>query len=110
MAHRDPQQGRARDRERFRKRVAERIARGLCTKCGREPAAPARRLCAGCSEKRRAADRARYAEAKAKGALYGGRDPEPKRRNARERSRRRHRDRIGTLHPVREVLYLGLNR
>ena len=82
------------ERARERRRSAEQAARGLCAKCGREPPAPARRLCAGCGGKRRAADRARYARARAAGRLYGGKDPQAKRRRARERSRRRHRDRI----------------
>ena len=55
------------ERARGRRRMADRIARGVCTKCGSQPAAPARRLCAGCGHKHRAADRARYANAKAAG-------------------------------------------
>ncbi len=99
MAHRDPQQGRARDRQRTCPRSPVR-RRADCAgalhevRQGARGAGPppVRRM----QRKHRAADRARYAEAKAKGAPYGGRDPEPKRRNARERSRRRHRDRIGS--------------
>ena len=34
MAYRDPAVGKARDRERFQRRTAERIARGLCPRCG----------------------------------------------------------------------------
>ena len=40
------------------------------------------------------AERARYTEAKAAGKLYGGRDPEQRQRLAREKSRRRLRERL----------------
>ena len=86
---RDPEKARASERQRSRRRIAERIARGFCTKCGREPAAPARRLCEPCAGKRREADRARYGAARAAGKLYGGRDPDAKRRSARAGSRKR---------------------
>ena len=55
MAYRDPEVGRARDRERFQRRTAERIAHGLCPNCGRLPPEPGRSLCEPCGEKRRAA-------------------------------------------------------
>ena len=86
---RDPERARASDRERDRRQRAERQAQGLCTKCGKVPSGPARRLCESCAGKRREADRARYAEAKATGKLYGGRDPEAKRRSARAGSCKR---------------------
>ena len=84
----------ASERKRGRRRAAERIALGLCTKCGREPAAPARRLCARCAANRRAEDRARYAEAKARGELYGGKDPCAKRKAARAASVKRRQARL----------------
>ena len=90
---RGPERARRYERERSRRLIAERCAAGLCTGCGREAPEPDRRLCAGCGEKRRAAERARHAEAKARGAKYGGRDPDAKRRSAREGSRRRDRAR-----------------
>ena len=40
MAYRDLETGRARDRERFSKRTAERRAKGLCPRCGLTPPAP----------------------------------------------------------------------
>ena len=86
---RDPEKAKAYERERTRRRAAERLAAGLCAKCGKAPAPPDGRLCGACAEKRRAAERARYAEARAAGKLYGGRDPEPKRRGARGNSRKR---------------------
>ena len=87
--YKDPEKARAYERERYRRCAAERLARGLCPKCGREPLAPERRLCAPCGEKRRESERARYAAATAAGELYGGRDPDGRRRIARERSKRR---------------------
>ena len=86
---RDPHKARAYERERSRRETAERLARGLCPRCGQEPLAPERSLCAPCGEKRRAAERARYARGKAAGKLYGGKDPEMCRRIARERSKQR---------------------
>ena len=90
MAYRNPEEGRARDRERFRRRTAERIAQGLCANCGEEPPAPDRTSCRRCAGKRRASERTRYAKAKAAGKLYGGRDPKERRRNARGRTKRRY--------------------
>ena len=52
MAYRDPEEGRARDRERFRQRTAERIAQGLCPRCGKAPPAPERKVCGSCAGKR----------------------------------------------------------
>ena len=68
--------GRTRDRERFHRRVAERIARGHCPRCGKQPPAPGRKLCGPFAGKRRAAERARYAAARAAGKPCGGRDAE----------------------------------
>ena len=67
MSYADPEVGRARDRERFRRRSGERIARGLCPRCGERPPEPERRLCAPCAEKRNRASRARDARLRAAG-------------------------------------------
>ena len=82
------------ERDRSRKQTAERIARGVCTKCSRQPAATGRRQCAGCAETRRAAERARYAQARARGEKYGGRDPGTKRKAARAASAKRRQARL----------------
>ena len=94
MPHRDPERRRAYERERHRKRTADRLARGLCPRCGKIPPAPGRSLCEPCGERDRETRRARYAEARAGGAPYGGRDPESRRRMARERARKRRRERV----------------
>ena len=47
-----------------RQRHAERIANGLCTRCGRVPPEAGLKMCEGCGEKRRGADRARRAKAR----------------------------------------------
>ena len=90
MSYADPDRGRALDRERHRRRAADRIARGLCPRCGARPMAPDRRLCAECAEKKRVAERARYDAGKAAGKLYGGRCVETRRRDARVRGKDRH--------------------
>ena len=91
MPYRDPGKAREQDRERYRRLTKERLASGMCPKCGREPFPPDRRLCRSCGEKKRKAERARYARAKDEGRLYGGRDPKVRRRIGRERSRKRFR-------------------
>ena len=74
---------RARDLERYHRRVAERRAQGLCLKCGKRPPAPHRSQCEPCIAKRRPADLARYhqrtAERVARGLCpkCGKRPPEP---------------------------------
>ena len=73
MAYADQDKRRRLDRERHRRRAAERTARGLCPRCGTRPMAPERRLCTECIERKRAAERARYAAGKTAGKLYGGR-------------------------------------
>ena len=108
MPFKDPDKARENDRERYRRLTRERLASGMCPKCGRESLPPGRSLCHSCSEKKRKAERARYARAKAEGRLYGGRDPKSRRRIGRERSRKRfraHRDaglctRCGNRPPV----------
>ena len=58
---RDPVREREYERERSRREAEARRAAGLCTRCGRQPAAPGRSSCEPCLEKRRAADRAKHA-------------------------------------------------
>ena len=102
MTLRDPAKKKARDR-RLRQRHAARIASGRCTRCGRFPPEPGLKVCSGCAEKRRAADRARRARARAEGKQYGGRDPERCRRS-RPRRRQAAAERVeggGTMHILR---------
>ena len=89
MPHTDPETGRARRRELARSRNDDRTARGVCTRCGENQAAPERRLCGICLEKRRAADRERYAKAKASSLPYGGRDIASRRRSGRAATKKR---------------------
>ena len=86
---RDPAKARAGERKRSRRETERRFAQGLCTRCGKAPAAPGRASCETCLEKRRADDRARYARGKAAGKLYGGANPDAKRRSGRTESKRR---------------------
>ena len=88
------QRNRAGERASGRQRTAERIARGACTKCGANPPETGRRLCAGCGKKRRAAERDRYAEARSRGELYGGRNPQARRKAGRAASARRRQARL----------------
>ena len=74
---------------RLRRRHAERSASGTCTRCGRVPPEPGLKVCGGCAEKRRAAERARRDRARSQGKLYRGRDPERCRRADRDGDRRR---------------------
>ena len=92
MPLRDPAKKKARDL-RHRQRHAARAASGTCTRCGRLPPEPGLKVCTDCAEKRRAADRARRAKARAEGKQYGGRDPEQCRRADRAGDRRRRRAR-----------------
>ena len=94
MPHSDPENRRTYERERHRRRAAERRARGACPKCGKHPPARDRTLCDSCLERSRIAERARYARAKSEGTRYGGRDPESRRRMARERNKKRRRERL----------------
>ena len=86
MTHADPEVRKARDRERFRKRTAARIAAGLCPRCGHRSPAPERSVCAPCAEKCNRASRARDARLRAEGKPR--RDPAKARAYERERSRR----------------------
>ena len=69
-----------------RQRAAVRVAAGMCSKCGSVKPEPGRRLCARCGEIRRRQEKVRYAAARASQKLYGGKNPEAKRRSARERA------------------------
>ncbi len=91
---RDPEREREYERERARRETEKRAAGGSCTRCGKHPAAPGRKSCEPCLEKRRRVDRARYAAGKAAGLPYGGADPETKRRAGRAKSKRRQQERI----------------
>ena len=86
MAYADPEVQRDRDRERFRKRTQERIAAGLCPRCGERPPAPERSMCEPCADKRNRAGRARDARLRAEGKPR--RDAEKMRSYERERTRR----------------------
>ena len=89
---RDPK-ARQTEYQRAKAKAAKRLAQGLCSKCGRHPYEPERKLCAGCSERRRRRDRERYAKARDAGELYGGKPVASKRRHARRRTRQRQRAR-----------------
>ena len=93
---RDRSKARAAERKRYRRTVDAWRAAGLCVQCGRRPTVPERTLCEPCAERRRAADRARYAAGKAAGLPYGGANPDPRRRRARAVSRRRRQERGAT--------------
>ncbi len=92
MSYKDPEVCRAYDRERFARRTAERLAAGLCPKCGQRPPEPERSICAPCAEQARAAGRARDARLRATGQPR--RDPERARAYERKRVRRQTADRI----------------
>ena len=85
MPFRDPETRRAHDRARYRKRTAERLAAGLCPRCGKFPPSPGRSLCEGCARKACAAGRARDARLRAEGK------PRRDREKARAAERRRYR-------------------
>ena len=90
MPYKHSKDARASQRRQYRRQREERLAAGRCTKCGRCAPEPDRTLCAECGRKRRAADRARYARAKAQGLLYGGKCAETRRKQARAKSKRRY--------------------
>ena len=90
MPYKHSKDARASQRRCYRRQRAERVAAGRCTNCGRRAPEPERTLCAECGQKRRAADRARYARAKAQGLLYGGKCAETRRKKARANSKRRY--------------------
>ncbi len=86
MAYKDIAVRRRRDRERFHKRTAERIARGLCPRCGDGPPATGLSVCDPCGAKRNKASRARDARRRAESKPR--RDLEKARSYERKRSRR----------------------
>ena len=86
MAYADPAVQRLRDRERFARRTAERVAAGLCPRCGERPPASERSVCDPCAAKRNRASRARDARLRAAGKPR--RDPARARQYERERSRK----------------------
>ena len=92
VIHKDPEIRRARDRERFARRTAERQAAGLCPGCGKRRSEPEPTLCAPCAERARAAGRARDPRLRAAGKPR--RNQERARVYERERTRRQTADRI----------------
>ena len=94
LPRRDADRAREYERERSRREAEQRHAGGLCTRCGKLPAADGRASCEPCLEKRRAVDRAKYAAGKAAGLKYGGANPDGKRKSARAKSKRRQKARI----------------
>ncbi len=90
MAYADPEVGKRKSRERFRARMAERRASGLCLGCGAVPPAPGRTNCEPCSEKRRAREKERSARLKAEGK------PRRDLAKAREAGRRHYRKKVET--------------
>ena len=91
---RDSARARGYERKRTRREREKRRAQGLCIRCGKLPAVPGRASCEPCLEKRREAERARYAAGKAAGLPYGGADPDARRKYARARSKRVQKARI----------------
>ena len=79
----------AKRQARLRRRHAERVASGLCTRCGGFPPEEGLKVCGTCGVKCRAAEKARRARARQEGKLYGGRDPVKRRRSDRAGDRRR---------------------
>ena len=90
----NPEKERVRKQQRYQQQTAERLAQGLCPKCGNHRLAADSRLCGPCGEKRRKSERARYAAGKAADQLYGGKNPEMCRRIARKKSKERFHARI----------------
>ena len=86
MAYKDIEVRRARHRERYHRRSAERRAKGLCPRCGKRPPEPGLSLCAGCNDKQNAKSRARDARLRAEGKPR--RDRVKTRAYERERARR----------------------
>lgn len=86
MAYRDIEVQRRKDRERFARRTAARVAGGKCPRCGERPPAEGRSVCDPCAVKRNRASRTRDARLRAEGKPR--RDRAKARRYERERSRR----------------------
>ncbi len=94
VPRRNPDRAREYGRERSRREVKARQAEGVCTRCGKRPAADGRSSCGPCLEKRRASDRAKYRAGKAAGKLYGGANAAAKRKYARAKSKRNQKARL----------------
>ena len=92
MPHADPERRRRHERRRSRRRSAERVARGLCPRCGDRPPGAGRAVCDPCAGKRRLADRARAARRRQAG-IGRVRDPEARKVEYR-RARQRAEDRL----------------
>ena len=90
MVYRDPEQDRARARIAWR--TAERIALGLCPRCGKLPPAPERSVCKPCGECRNRTGRARDAKLRAEDRPR--RDPEKARASGPKRTRRQTAERL----------------
>ena len=92
MCDHDIELRRKRDLERYHRQTAERIAQGLCPKCGKRPPEPGRSQCEPCLEKDAAAGRARDARLRAAGMprrdLEKARIAERKRRHRQVAERR----------------------
>ena len=86
MAYADAAVARAKDRERHRRRTRERIAAGLCPRCGKREPTPERSVCEPCTKKSNRASRAR--DARLRDAGLPRRDAARARAYERERSRR----------------------
>ena len=86
MAYADPAVQRLKDRERFARRAAARVAAGLCPRCGKTAPVPGRSVCEPCAAKRNHASRARDARLRAE--AKSRRDPAKARQYERERSHR----------------------
>ncbi len=85
---------------RARQRTAERRTTGLCVKCG-AAAEPGLTLCLSCAQRRRAAERARYREARIASLKYGGKRVSTRRAQARRRSRQQRQSRREACRCVR---------
>ena len=86
MAYRDIEVQRRKDRERFARRTAERVAQGKCPRCGKRPPAEGRSVCDPCVDGRNRASRARDARLRAAGTPR--RDMAKARQYERARTRR----------------------
>ena len=104
MPFRDPEARRAHDRERYRKRTAERRAAGFCPKCGKFPPSLGRSLCEACARKARAAGRARDARLRAAGK------PQRNREKARAAERRRYRRQVAERSELGLCIKCGIDR
>lgn len=104
MAYLDKNKARAADRDRSRRKRQDRLARGVCVRCGKVDPLPGRPSCAVCDDRKRELDRARHERGRARPArdrarqarqaangkangklLYGGRDPVARRKSGRKR-------------------------